>query len=267
MLADLQRLAGRKLIEARHRAVVKIDQWEAALALIERLGKEAELEFQLPSQLIDCSKSRSGLEYADYLGTLKISELADDAFVSTRTAASEQLKSTLNQRASTVSTIKNDITQLSGKRDGDCAAAKTARQNMIYAAQSLQNATILNSGSKFGMGCLGSILGFFTFVLLAAWDAFPDYAKRNFSPMLVFYLFALIGFLALPTIFCLIGKIRLRFEAALMKSNAEAIASKAIREVETVFGRDVAPAQAALAKAETKLQKAVQTAKKLELGR
>jgi hypothetical protein len=113
MLADLQKLAARKLIEARCYSVRNIDLCEAMIARARDLGKQAGIEINIPDLVIGhLVKGRSELKSANYFEALEINKMALEGRNAVMRLAKDQLEEALNRRKTAVNEVKKNITEV-----------------------------------------------------------------------------------------------------------------------------------------------------------
>ncbi len=168
MLADLHKLAGRKLVEARIRAEKAIAQWDAMVAFTRQLSHDAEADLEPQPHLIArITEIRRNVKAGDYFTALEIGEQAANASQELHRFFLQELNILSQQRAAAVSSIKADITQIRKRRDDAVCAAKYAKECAVSKAKNARKQTISNPMEKFiGFGCLGSVIGIVLLSLL-----------------------------------------------------------------------------------------------------
>lgn len=273
MLADLQKLAGRKLIEGRRRAGANIDRWEAMVSQTRQLAKEAEVAIETPQQLLtDIARARSELMKADYLAALKIGERASDAEMELKGRAKDRLASAERERAATVATIRNDIVTITARKDGNCTAASNAKQAAMSEAERIRtsvSAPYFDLKEKAGIGCItGVMVGIGWLVVLCFTEVeYPRIFKASNIVLLVFGIF---GWLTVPILAAISNAMKHAFRQSEAGSNAATLIKKSERSLKTSiahaekdFARDIVAPRSALPKAEAHWQKAVQAINRL----
>lgn len=218
MLADLSKLAGRRLDNVRIRGQSNIDRWEAMLALVRQAECQAEINVALPEQLEAVGESRNELKSVDYLGALKIDQRAVDARQEAQKLARQQLKMAVDQRAAVVSAIKDDINQVTDQRTRICNAADSVKRTAITGADRMRNSVSAPRVNLKETPFIGCAIGFFFVVpgsLIAAFlseSIFSKYSNVHFAILIVLmfvsFVFGFFGWVSLPIIVLLHSKVK-----------------------------------------------------------
>lgn len=280
MLADLQKLAGRKLGEGRRHAGSNIDRWEAMLNLISQLAEQAEVAIETSQQfLTDITKARSELTKAGYLAALKIAEAAAASEMESKARAKERLGIAERERAAAVSTIRNEIILITAKRDAKRSAADRTKRAEIEVAETrkpahmpeLDFSKIARTGFSYGLLIVvGSLIS--AIAVSANLQGSFQSVEIIFSIIWgILWVFGVSGFLTFPLVAVIYRVLTRTFRQSKAASNAKAHVKEANRsfkatvaQADKEFCRDIVAPQSALPKAEAHWQKVVQAINRLE---